>query len=555
MPQPSTSPRNQLIALQRRIVRRLRQEIYDSIESPPAELVAYQREYERSFRGYRKIVSRERLVAALAQADIVLQGDFHTLRESQRAGVRLLRDLLPCRELVLAVEMVNQEYQSYLDGYVAGQIEEDEFLKAIEYERHWGFPWANYRPFFELARECGIPVYAANAPPPAEESTLQFRDGLAAQVIVNAARGHPRALVYAIAGDFHIGRTHLPRRVREFLKDEACGRRLVVLHQNVDAFYWDLARRRLEHQAEVLEVAPDEFCLMNSTPVAKYQSYFHWELGQDELLEGAGCLGAGRANALVPEEVRRLIQTITEFLGIESSSLDDFTVYTSSDLDFLEHLRRRKIFREREYREIKRQLLNHESYFIAPANIIYLASLSVDHAAEEATHYINNKLAGYLDYPLPARVDFYYRVIKEALGFFGSKIVNHLRFHYGEAEFRAICRQYRGRPVQESVAFVLAIARFVLQHLEAEKQHLSLGRPLRLRAIYQQEVDLHLGITHSLGYILGDKLYKGLLRGTIDRGELRALFCRTLDGENEAEELYFELVSQLDQAVPRKRRA
>jgi uncharacterized iron-regulated protein len=544
MPRASPSPRNQLIAIQRRIVERLRQEIFASLGDLPAELEEYRREYEQSFRGFQRLVRPERFLARLAAADVVFQGDFHTLRECQRSALRILRELTRRRSVVLAVEMITLEHQPQIDAYIAGELEERAFLEAVEYEENWGFDWASYRPLFELARERELQVYGINCRGGPQGPTLRWRAKRAAEVVARAALAHPESLVYVIAGDFHVCRSHLPAAVERRLAAEGTRRQQVLIHQNIDDFYWDLARRRLEHRAQVLEIGPDEFCLMNSTPLVKYQSYLHWEQGQEEILEGV--LSCGRAaNAEVAEELQRLLEAMCEFLEIEANGLDDFTVFTASDLDFLSALGRRGSFSRRDLREIKRQLLDEESYFITGGNIIYLSSLSIDHAAEEAAHYLNNKLAGHLRHPLPARRDFYYRTLREALGFFGSKVVNPPRFHYGEAELREICAEQRGRGATGAMGRVLAVARHVLRHIEAERRFLACGRRPHLRAIYRQEIDLHRGITHTLGYILGDRLYRAVLSGRMERREVRQLFRERLEGERDAEMLYFELVRKL----------
>src|SRR5262249_1090985 len=143
----------------------------------------------------------------------------------------------------------------------------------------------------------------------------------------------------------------------------------------------------------------------------------------------------------VKEAMVELVRAIAGFLQVHANGCDDFRVYTTKDLNFLEDLRRKHRFTEREIGEIKRQISNDESYFISRGNIIYLSCLSIDHASEEAAHYLNNKLSGHVPRALPARSDFYSRILREALGFFGSKVVNPGRAHHGEQEFREILAQ------------------------------------------------------------------------------------------------------------------
>ena len=115
--------------------------------------------------------------------------------------------------------------------------------------------------------------------------TLRLRDRLAAKVVARASIAHPEAIVYVVAGDFHVCRNHLPRAVELELEREGLRRQSLILHQNIDSFYWDLASEQKEHRARFLEMCRDEYCVMNSTPLVKYQSYLHWQLGQEEFHE------------------------------------------------------------------------------------------------------------------------------------------------------------------------------------------------------------------------------------------------------------------------------
>jgi uncharacterized iron-regulated protein len=77
--------------------------------------------------------------------------------------------------VVLVLEMFERDVQPALDDYLAGRIDEPEFLKSSR-------PWSNYkqdyRPLVELAKAKGWPVVAGNAPRPLASRIA--REGLAA---------------------------------------------------------------------------------------------------------------------------------------------------------------------------------------------------------------------------------------------------------------------------------------------------------------------------------------------------------------------------------------
>ncbi len=545
-----SAPRERLIRIQRTLVRRLRDEIHGSLEDPSPDLRAYQREYFRSFRGSaRRRIGPAAFLERLSRADLIFQGEYHTLSACQEAALWILRGISRRRRVVLCTEAVPIEGQLALDAYLARECGEEELLEAIDHAAPWGFTWTSYAPIFRFAREEEVQVYGLSSPPGGGDENIRSRDERAAEVIARAAASHPDALVYVIAGDFRVCRLHLPRAVEARFEREGLSGRSAIVHQNVDCLYWGLAGGREAREPAILDLGRGELCIMSSTPLVKYQSYLHWQLEQEELPCAGFGAGTGESpgSLEVARAVHALVRAIARFLRVDAAGLDDFTVYTTRDLDFLSDLERRWRYSPREVGEVARQILNDESYFLSRGNIIYLSSLSVEHAAEEAAHYMNNKLSGHVPGPLPARTDFYARAMKEALGFLGSKVVNPRRFAHREEDFREILSRASRDGVEARLEPLVELSRFVIQHLDMERRRARRGwKRSRLRAIYSTGLDLHLGITHSLGYILGEKLHRGIVSGRIERSAVRELFHAPFSGRDEAERAYFDLVSQLE---------
>jgi len=170
--------------------------------------------------------------------------------------------------------------------------------------------------------------------------------------------------------------------------------------------------------------------------------------------------------------------------------------------------------------------------------------------AEEATHALRHALSGEgLDEPQLPLDAFYCRVMNEALGFFGSKLVNPKRrcLHVDdlEAMLQAATREQRKHSDLELHAASLAI-----EHKEVER-----GRPSRvLSSVLKSSPDLFNAVTHLLGYILGDQMYHALLRGRISAQEIRELFAESLEEEGVAVLIYFDLAIRIGRIrTPRSR--
>jgi uncharacterized iron-regulated protein len=65
-------------------------------------------------------------------------------------------------DLAIGVEYFQQPFQSYLNDYIAGRIDEQQMLIKTEYFKRWQLDYRMLQPIFEFAREKHIPVIALN---------------------------------------------------------------------------------------------------------------------------------------------------------------------------------------------------------------------------------------------------------------------------------------------------------------------------------------------------------------------------------------------------------
>ncbi len=547
---PRLTPRERLLRSQKSLAEQVRQEIEGAVDTPPSAFTAYSARYHEAFAERSSPCDFDDLFGQLESARLAYFGDYHTLREARKAPLRILQEMSRRgRQLVLATEVIHVVHQDYLDQYQNEELSEPEFLELTEYHQRWGFSWRNYKLQFEYARDHEIPMFALNSDPGLTPDTLQIRDAVAALVLDDLLHRFPDALIVVIFGDLHIAPEHLPRQVEQLQgRRSKTPLKSVFVYQNVEKIYWDLADRGLEQQTPIVRVDGRSFCLLNSTPLVKYQSYLNGELNQEELEESRGLdvLPSVSSNFMT-EQVYEQVQRIVEFLELPQGNYDDFSVHTLRDLDFIDRLSQRGDFSEEELEEIRHHIEGDESYFIPKGNIIYLGNLSIEHAAEEATHYLNIKLSGHTAV-LPDRpFDFYYRIVRECIGFFGSRIINHARTCHSRADYEEILLDLRGRRLPEAGEMVREISKGVIKHLDYEDRWLlgsARGYP-RFKTLYQQPTPIHIGITHGLGYILGNRMYDALMAGRIRRNEVRQLFRQSFDEQHPPREFYFDWVDYL----------
>jgi uncharacterized iron-regulated protein len=262
--------RKELQLLQRSIYASLQKEAASLLGRTPIGIRNYERTYQRELEKLEKNArptTMTKLVSRARDADVLLIGDYHTYGQSQRAVLRLLRELatkIPPREMVLGMECISSQHQPNLDQWLRGQISEDQFLRAVQYDEAWGFPWENYRGLFHFARDHGMEILALNRPrelhPPIaaipiakRAGDLGARDEWAAGIIVDELL-RPRARkVIAVYGEYHLSPSHLPAATREVARRNGLAApELLVLHQNRDELFWKLAAKGLEQSASLI---------------------------------------------------------------------------------------------------------------------------------------------------------------------------------------------------------------------------------------------------------------------------------------------------------------
>jgi uncharacterized iron-regulated protein len=111
------------------------------------------------------LLSFEALAGQLSSKRVVFVGETHDRYDhhlNQLEIIRRLHEIGP--GLAVGIEYIQQPFQPFLDDYIAGRIDEREFLRATEYYERWRYDFRLLAPIFRFAREQGIPMIALNVP-------------------------------------------------------------------------------------------------------------------------------------------------------------------------------------------------------------------------------------------------------------------------------------------------------------------------------------------------------------------------------------------------------
>jgi uncharacterized iron-regulated protein len=129
--------------------------LLDKVEGPPALTVYSARD--------KRTLTFGQLTDRLLEADIVCIGETHDSELHHRVQLQIIRALHAHDErLGVGMEMFQRPFQSVIDRYLAGRLDEEKFLAQTEYHKRWGFDWSLYKPIVEFCRRNRVPVAGLN---------------------------------------------------------------------------------------------------------------------------------------------------------------------------------------------------------------------------------------------------------------------------------------------------------------------------------------------------------------------------------------------------------
>ncbi len=527
------SPREQMMMLEQEIYAQQERVIEDSVVATDPIFKKYQARYQKAIKSYQNVATVEVVMDEIASSRVVLVGDYHTLDQSQRSFVRVLRHFFKAhsKKVLVMLETVEARHQKILDTFMLGRIDPQAFIKKIGFKKSWFFDlWDNYAVIFDYLRFHGVPTFAMDASR-AKPLGLKARDEFMAEQIVKRAKEYPEHIIFVLVGDLHLEKSHLPQEIKKCARKHKVKLPLLALHQNSPQIYWQLSKKQIVDHTLIVKISAGSYCRMHTPPLIVQQSYLNWLYHE----EGSFDWIDAQASFL------HLLEQISKILKLTlPQGADDVMVYTCGDLSFMEELTKSKKLSNQDKAFVKHQVERNDSFVLPEQHIVYIANVSLHHAAEEATHYLKILITGpeHERTPLDA---FYANVLHEMIGFFGSKLINPKRKCQKRSDFRKEM-QYLKKTEQilwRSVDYATAEAFLEQDRLVLKKKLLPEN------FINSLTSELFLSLTHAIGYDLGDKLYYAFVEGRYSVQDVRSLFENPFRKKGEPGNLYLKISKAL----------
>ncbi len=112
-----------------------------------------------------EIISFAGLIKSLRERDVVFVGEVHNDPDHHLIQTQILQALaLEWGRINVAMEFLPVHTKDAVKRYLTGEINEEEFLKQVNWDKIWGFPYHLYRPMFLVAKREGGQILPINAP-------------------------------------------------------------------------------------------------------------------------------------------------------------------------------------------------------------------------------------------------------------------------------------------------------------------------------------------------------------------------------------------------------
>jgi len=517
---------------------RIRKELYRQMEAQvqirlggeDKELVTYRKEYDKEFNKKWQSSTRGELFRRLQDSRLVLMGDFHALQQSQKTHVRVLKNFLTNRPLVICLECFEAEDQSILDKFMTGKISEREFLKTIEWSKKWGFPWDFMRPLIRWAQSKKIPVYGINKNVKKRTAaSLKTRDRFAAQRLHQVLKHHPEAIVFTIFGDLHLAQNHIPGELLK-LRGPAFRKKIFRIFQNSEKIYFQILEKELESSVDVVELSANSFCLLNVPPWVKWQNYLMY-------LEHTYDLGLDSDEEALDytDHISSYVKIISEELG-KPLTCNDLSVYTAQDHQLWATLQEH--FGPKELKWLEILIEDENSFYLPSLGIGYLARPTVNHAATLAAKYVHAKWSDNTENFFEMPKDFLRQIWIEGIAYFGSKIINHKRKTDTVMDLRTAVAS-RGTAGAEKEAMMLALSQKMKELMVVTSR--PEGRPV----LQPKKKSSYVVASVLLGGMMGERLFAAYRKGLISKSTLMS-FARKPLNQGKFDMLYYEMMEIIE---------
>lgn len=517
---------------------------------PTRAIEAYSERFHEELPEFGKKVDLHDIRTSLEKSRYILLGDFHTLRQSQREYIRILREIVMNLESpsVVALEMVDESKQEAVDQYMSGNISDDQFLQDIDYERRWGFPWKNYKMIFDFAKLRGLKVYAINSEAAGKKS-LQQRDQRMSDRLIEIAQKHPDHKVVALIGEFHLSDSHLPKVLTSRQDGLVKKGEVTRILNNVDRYYFSHGRNVGNLITDYLSLGQNFFCILNTPPWMKWKSLTMWRENQMSI-EDDSFLDQDDVNDFVEFgfdvdfNFQKILENVLSFLRLpEKSNLID-TAYLNlctDARDLSEMLSGAQM--EGVSFEKMAIICQRDGFLVDEKCHIFITNLTLNNLSSIAGQYIRKWHFKHQADQFKPKDSFCQRVLEYACGALARRVMNPSHKTIGIQNFEEYLRSHFRRKLKGFAQEKRIEAKAVVDFHNRIVGPDAAVQEVNFTSLAKIDTTYHNGVSRMIGDVLGSKIYSQMVGGHIHVKYVQDMFTRAFLDSDDASHMVTTLYS------------
>lgn len=489
----------------------------------------YEAVYQKELTKPWKKSSKTEIFKKIQSCRLLLLGDFHALRQSQKSHTRILREIKEPQQWSLGMECFFQEDQLALDDFTAGKLSEKDFLKKIQWKKHWGFPWASYKAILTWAIKNKVRVIGLNKKSlKGNNLNLNTRDMAAADLIARELNLTDERKMIVIYGDFHLAHEHLVKKVHTQLKPSTRPGYIVRVFQNPEDLYFKVLKKDQHFNVDVLSAGHD-FCLLNVPPWVKWQNYLMYlDLQSDQQISDS---------IDYADRIAKYVEILSAELKLKIKT-DRLSVYSVEDDVFFDKISNELSREQNKY--VEKLIENDQSFYIPELGCGYLARKSVNHCAWLASQYLISQINPQFKLLHRPNEQFEANIWLNLLCYFGNKVINPKKKTDTVYDIKSAILNAKGFEKKEIYQIALG---YKLQELLA-----LTGRNKKMTPMSRKNLISYFMATQLLGGMLGEKLFNGYALKMVSLELIKSFFYRDFTGEA-FKKAYLELIDIIE-ALP-----
>ena len=387
---------------------------------------------------------------------------------------------------------------------------------------------------------------------------MQHRDAWAAATLHKMAEDFSQRKIFCLIGEHHLADNSLVHHMQQTAVAGAPS--WARIFTNVDRYYFSIPPDRTPAPSEFLALSDNSFCILNTPPWIKWQSFCLWEeMRYVDSAAGEGGMTSDTVDEQDEDEddiyteevfdtdsrVFSMLETLTRFLGItvKKNDLTRSRIVTYPGLNDFHDIRSCYQLSLRDLQSAIARTGQDGFHFFPPGHEIFVAEITLNNLAHASGQFLRSILQPPRSSRLSLRARFLQRILYYSAGMLASKILNPRKKGRDIWHYQHLART----PVDDATAqTALSGARAHLR-LRLQRKQQAAAAVVRfhnhlcgidpeaadpLDEICRLDNQCNWSVSRAIGHVLGFTLYNRYMGHSADSVALRSLFAPPRDGES-----------------------